>query len=208
MIKRRRCPDDITENSTPPQLLVTLQAMDNQRDAALCAFIYLTGCRISEIVGKEKVIPIYKKNEEGKRELIGEKRITIPPLYKENVNHEEEDVLLVTNVSCLKRRDGVPKRNIPIRISSDRGFVELFIDYYNGLPNGSPLFPITRQRAWQIVNKKLGLYTHYLIHERCTYLVTKKGLTDMHLKQLRGWSDTKPAQAYVHLRWQDLADKI
>lgn len=207
--KTRRNAIDITQNNTPQLLLYTIQQLSNQRDAALVAFIYLTGCRISEILGKKKVIPIYEGK--GKERLkVSAKEVIILPLKYEDVVQFNEEIILIQNIPCLKYRNTVPRRNTPLKLNSadDKPFIDIFMSYYRTLQPGATLFDMSRQRAWQIVNKKLGVFTHYLIHERCTELVTKRGLTDLYLKQLRGWKDTRPAGIYAHLNWQDLAEKL
>jgi len=209
MKTRRRTADQITNNTTPRELLYSIKQMKNQRNAALAAFIYLTGCRISEIIGKVKVIPIYKgKGEE--RELVETKTIEIPPLKKSNITLISDDIILVNNVPCLKWRNTVPRRNIPLKLSSpdDIEFIKIFIDYYNTLPDEAPLFKLTRNSAWRIINKELKVFTHYLIHQRCTELVTNRGFTELYLKKLRGWRDTRAAEVYAHLGWVDLAKKL
>jgi site-specific recombinase XerD len=201
-MKQRRTTEQITKNNTPEQLLYSIQQLDNLRDAALVSFIYLTGCRISEVVGKVK--------DKAYSKVINETSLDILPLKVEDVVRQTDDIILIQNVPCLKHRNKLPRRNIPLKLSShdDRPFIDIFMAYFNTLAPGQSLFDITRQRCWQIINKKLGLYTHFLIHERCTELVAKRGLTDLYLKQLRGWKDTRPAEIYAHLKWQDLAEKL
>lgn len=197
----RRKAEDIKE-LTREALLNKIYSIQNQRDRALAAFIYLTGCRISEILGKTKIIKTKQNGEIHQREAV------IPPIMKEDVEKLTEDIILIHNVPSLKWREKIPRRNIPLKISSDKEFIKVFIEYYNTLPNDSPLFSMTRQRAWQIINKELGVFTHFLIHQRCTDLVVRKGFTDLYLKRFRGWRDTRPAEVYTHLNWEDLAQKM
>lgn len=205
---KRRVADDI-KDVTRQSLLYKIRQMSSLRNRALASFIYLTGCRISEIVGKEKGIPIYETNAiTGKNEKIGDKKIKILPLTKESIEFMTENIILVQNVASLKWRDKVPRRNIPMKVSSDGEFISIFMNYYMDLKPGEPLFKMTRQRAWQIINDELGLFTHYLIHQRCTDLVTRKNISDLYLKKLRGWKDTRPAEVYTHLQWEDLAEKL
>lgn len=184
------------EIRTRQQLLYSISQMNGVRDKALAAFIYLTGARISEILG-------HKKTFTDGRTLI------IEPLKKENVELiAEEDLMIIHNVPCLKQRDRLPRRNIPIIITQELEFLRLFMPYYNILQEGQPLFNITRQRAWQIVNKELNIYNHFLIHERCTHLVTIKNFTDIDLMRFRGWKNTTAAAVYTHLNYKDIAAKM
>lgn len=191
-----------------PELLLAINKIDSPRDQALATFLYLTGMRISELVGSKKVVKIYYGA--GKDKVVREeKKLTVEALRKESVEIlPEKDLILIHQVACLKKRAGIPRRTIPIKISSDKEFIDIFMRYFDSLPAGSKLFDINRHRAWQIINKEMGLYNHFLIHERCTHLVTNKGFTDLDLKQFRGWTDTKPASVYTHLKWQDIAGKM
>jgi len=190
------------------ELIERINLIKTPMNKALISFLYLSGCRISEVVGTKKVIKKYKK--EGKvKTLIDTIHIEVPPIYKEDIEYiPEQEMLLVTNAPCLKRRDGVPRRIIPIKYTKEPELFNNFIAYYNSLPVLEPLFSITRQRAWQIVKKELKQFNHYLTHSRCTHLVTRNNFTDADLKQFRGWASTAPATIYTHLRWQDIAKKM
>lgn len=201
-----------------PMLLYKINSLNKLRDRALVCFIYMSGCRISEVVGCKKIVKQYQK-ENGKF-LVDEKRkrvydyllnktIPVIPLTKESIEiMEDKQLMLIHEVPCLKRLKELPKRYIPVFIPIVKEFYDIFMEYYKTLQAGDRLFNITRQRAWQIIHNKLGLpNSHFLIHERVTHLVVQEGFSDQDLKQFRGWSSTLPANSYVHMRWQDLARK-
>lgn len=207
--KQRRNVDDVQQNTTHQELKRSIINIKNKRNRALASFLYLTGCRISEVVGKTKIIPIYTGTMRDNNKIkVTDKKVQVAALTTDNIIYKGDDFIIVQNVPCLKHRNNVPRRNIPIRISSDSALAITFLDYWTKLPEGVPLFPLTRQRAWQIINKELGIYTHYLIHQRCTELVSDREFTELHLKQFRGWHDTRPASIYAHLNYQDLARKM
>jgi len=179
-----------------PALLAKIRQMSSKRNRALAAFIYLTGARISEILGTIKRIP-------------DSPDIEIIPIKKEDIEIiESDDLMIVHNVACLKRKDKLPRRTIPIIMSQERGFVDIFLSHFNDLQDEDNLFNIKRKQAWNIINKELGIFCHFLIHERCTHLVTHKAFTDLDLKQFRGWSSTMMASTYTHLNYTDLARKM
>lgn len=199
MAGTKRTPDQV-DMMSQEALLLRISKIKSPRDAALAAFIYLTGARIGEILGTMKVITLKGKKP---------KKYMLRGLKKESIKlMADKDMILVQNVPCLKRRWHVPRRNIPIIISKEYAMVKIFWDYYKTIEPGEPLFNITRQRSWQIINKELGMYNHFLIHERCTHLVTDRGFSDTHLKMFRGWADTKMAAVYSHLQWEDVANRM
>lgn len=182
------------------QLYNKISAMPKERDRALASFLYLTGMRISELLGMKKVIHHKGKPPED---------VIIKPLTKEDIEIiKDMDLVLVQQVVSLKKRYGVPKRSIPIIISKEKEYLDMFFPYYHKLLPEEPLFKIKRQRAWQIMNKELGLYNHFLIHERCTHLVQWSNFNSLDLMRFRGWTDTKPAATYAHLGFRDLAAKM
>lgn len=192
---KKRIPQEM-ETLTKKDMIRLIDRIPNKRDKALASFIYLTGCRISEILGTKKVL------QNGKEYII-------KPLATSNIEIiHKNDLILVHNVACLKHKTGLKYRNIPIVISQEGELVDNFLQYFANLQPNSPLFPIKRQRAWQIIKKELGLFNHYLIHQRCTYLATEKNFTEMDLKQFRGWSTTQMASTYTHLKYIDVANKM
>lgn len=192
---KKRIPQEM-ETITQERMVTIINGIPNDRNKALASFIYLTGCRISEILGTTKTL----KN--GKQYIIN-------PLKTSNVEIiHKNDMVLIHNVACLKHKTGLKYRNIPIIMSAEKELLDNFLYYYSSLPVGAPLFKFKRQRAWQIIKKELGLFNHYLIHQRCTYLATEKNFSEMDLKQFRGWSTTQMASTYTHLKYTDVANKM
>ena len=210
-----------------PELLAMIHSINSNtkvRDKALVSFIYMTGCRISEIVGTTKVSNKYSdsdiKNKVAYKERIPIKseEYKVVPLKKENIEiNFEDDIIRVYNVICLKRKFENHRRTIPIIISQEKPFVDLFLKYYDTLQEGDTIFPINRQRAWQIINKhmvkyvdskEIRLFNHFLIHERCSHLAAHKNFSPLDLQKFRGWRDTSQASVYAHLNTEDIANKM
>lgn len=200
----RRKVDDITYNATHQELVNSIKNIPNTRDRALAAFLYLAGCRISELLGTIKLIKIYKNGE-----YIDTRKINVEPLKSDAVEIlPDAGLILIHNVPCLKHRRTLPRRNIPIKIRSDSDLAIIFLSYWRNLEPGQPLFKMTRRRAHQIINKHLKVFPHYLIHQRITELVGTRGLGEQHIRVYRGWKDTRPASIYSHLNYHDLAGKL
>lgn len=223
--KKRRI--DSVDIISRPELLAIIHKIDSNtkhRDKALVSFIYMSGCRISEILGTLKISNKYRK-EDIKNKVPYKERIPIKkeeykvqPLRKENIEiNEADDIIRIYNVICLKRKFENHRRIIPIIISQEKEFVDIFLSYYNMLEEGQPLFKINRQRAWQIINKnmvkyvdgkEIRLFNHFLIHERCSHLAAHKNFSPLDLQKFRGWRDTSQASVYAHLNTEDIANKM
>ena len=181
------------------ELLLKIESMPlrdglDMRNKALICFIYLTGLRISEVVG------LKVKN--------------IPPIIKKQVSTYIQDnmhYLLVSDVFILKRRKGILKRNLPILVEGEDIFLEPIINYINNIGDDLPIFlsergeSITRRHAMRIIEKHTGLFPHYLRHLRATHLVVEFDLSDKHLTEIMGWKDNRMASRYTHLKFEDVA---
>ena len=139
---------------------------------------------------------------------LGPGSFTVIPSHFMPLTFTRFAISVTIGIAATWYKKDVPKRIIPIVISKEIDFVKLFMDYWVTLIPGEVIFKMTRQNAWKIINRELKLYNHFLIHERCTHLVTSQAFTDLDLKQFRGWTDTRPASIYTHLKWQDLAKKM
>ncbi len=182
------------------ELYNEVSSIPNERDRALITMLYLVGARISEMVNSVRRSDITKAELDGNIYWVVRIRTLKKYDILEKVRVDEEHKKFVTQL----REE---YRNGPISIERDKRFLELVIEWINLLKPDEFLFPISRQFAWEIV-KRYGMMPHYLRHLRLTHLVTEQGFTDQDLVQFTGWSDSKPARIYSHLRWQDIAKKI
>lgn len=170
------------------QIKTAIAKLPTLKEKALVAFLYLTGCRISEVLK-------YVRNKEQLGEPIFKKQIEVRP-----------EVIIVYNVRVLKSRDIKTKKSIPIpRNNIEYFFVETFLEYYNELPEESPLWVHTRKWAYTTL-AKVDLFPHLLRHSRVTSLVKDYNFSVPRLMQFIGWKDSNISMQYTHLSVADLLD--
>lgn len=194
-----------------------LQTNNITRDQALVCFLYLTGCRIEEVVRfiKEKNPNrqvVQKTNENG---MVRSYKVNKPILERTTEGHPirkkqveiHQDTIMVYGVRSLKRKKSL-LRNIPI-IRNDREswFIDTFLTHLNRLEDDDYLFDITRIRAYQIL-KEIGLFCHYLRHIRLSHLAMDYDFNNQEIKQFTGWTSSRPADTYVSLNVTHLTDKM
>lgn len=183
------------ENNSLPmlqryELLERLKQLGTMRDRALGSFLYLTGCRIEEVVRYKS----YKYDKKG--QAIKKKQVS-----------QLEDRIMVYGVRVLKRKDGVIKNMVIRRNSLDKPFIELLEPYLLTLDPEDCLFDMCRQRAYQIL-EEVDLYPHYLRHLRTTHLVIDFNFSGEHLKNFHAWASSRMAEEYVHLNTTDIFEKM
>ena len=182
--KKKTAETDLISRNEFIYLLQNIQSYNPLRDRAMICMLYVTGCRVSELVQQ------VKKYDLDIQEIRGTK------------------FLIINNVWCLKRKAPI-KRNIPICIEKEQEFMKYIYDYVVDLDPGDILFPISRQHAYNIVRKfKDEAFPHYFRHLRLTNLAKDYGFNSAELRQYTGWTDDKPASHYVHLNWKDTAKKM
>lgn len=188
-------------------LIADILKVTNEKHRALFAFMYLTGCRISEIVGLKNT----KWN--GKPPIINKYHLDARPIQRSQLTQETstngKPILLVSNVSVLKQKPrGV--KHIPISIESEPSLSKCVIGYANTIPQGEYLWDYHKDYVGQIIKKELNpeFFSHFMRHCRASRLVGDKSLNISKLIQMMGWKDARPATTYTHLNWKEYADDI
>jgi len=159
---------------------------------AFFSLLYLSGCRISEI------IPYPKKKLEGlKRGQI------------EINNIEDKQFLVLKNVPILKRQKGIYK-NIPIPLHREVPIVSNVLNYINNITDDRVLFPFTQQRIYRESERQFGktIFPHLLRHFRVSILTSDYGFSEAETVHFIGWSDSRAASTYTHLNWENIAKKM
>lgn len=204
------------------ELLSRIKGLDGyypSRDRALVAFLYLTGCRIEEVVkyirekNPHRTITVKARIMTKQGEVMAKRKVHTPFLERETLGlpikksqvEVRGDIIIINAVRSLKHHDGKRHtRNIPIIYNElEKELVHTLFDYIDTLKDDAELFPMVRSRAYQILGE-VGLYPHYLRHIRLTHLTTDYDFTEMQLRQFTGWTDGRPAADYTHLNVKNI----
>ena len=171
------------------QIKEAILRLGSLKEQALVAFLYLSGCRISEVVRFTK-----------HKELAGE------PILKEQIEVRPE-VVIIYNVRILKLKDPRLRKSIPIpRNNIEAFFIDIFLKYVETLPSlKSPLWDHTRKWAYETL-AKVELFPHLLRHSRVTSLVRDYNFTTARLMQFIGWKDSNSSSHYTHLNVGDITE--
>ena len=154
------------------------------RVKAMIALLYLTGARISELVGMESR--------------------QIPPVRVCDINEEEYAgaKFLVVRMPVIKRKRAVYKE-IPLPLADP--LTHYVAAYISGLPPAAPLFGMTRYGAWKVL-KRVGINPHSLRHSRLTELASYFSYGQLY--KFAGWRLEGADEEYVHLGWRDYAPAL
>lgn len=195
-----------------------------KRAKALFAMYYLTACRASEITIVEE---LYKQTIE--RETIIDADGTKKTIYQ--IGHDKKPKLkkwkephgfLGTRKCDIKkvkyqgksflevrienRKNKTRKTKLlPIPISLEGNIVKYIYDYIEPLEEQNILFGFTPRRAAQIINETTGFNLHFIRHIRATHLITLYDFNEQMLIKYMGWTDSRPAKAYMELSTATLA---
>jgi len=185
---------NIPTESEIVDMIKGLSGRMKERNQALVSFLYIFGCRVSEVVGDKKYYP---------------------PIIKEQLKllkDGENRYLVVTDVYTEKRRKKV-LREIPAPIDSypEKELIPHILRWLKFIPEQKyPIFPsrinpsMSRKTVYHITKTALNRRPHWFRHVRLTHLA-KRGFSTQHLKQFTGWASSQTADSYVSLSWYDIA---
>lgn len=219
--KNKRGIDDVW-NPTQQELSIGINNIPDTEIRSCCALIYLTGNRVSEIVG----IPQTEKD----RKLGREGYWKIPPVRKSAFTYSERNIGLVKlNTFTLKR--SFKRRHEYVFDTNDpheASFWKLVKDRLDEIkdPDDFP-WNVSRYRVWKALeastakpemNKSLslakatikasGMTPHKLRSLRATRDAVEYNLDALALKAKFNWGSAKMPFKYASMNVRDIEDKI
>jgi integrase len=159
------------------------------RDKLLLRLLWVTGCRISELLGGNSWYPI---NCTHRKEMMclkncyktcnyrpDQKLRVFEPAHVEDINFKDGNIIL----NLLKRKVYPPPKHL---VNLDKTTLTMLNEYITqeGLHPTDPIFSMTRQRAFQITRAigasvgitrvgSKGLHDHHFRHSHCVAYVKK-----------------------------------
>lgn len=157
------------------------------RNKALIAMLYLSGRRISEIVGLEAYEGLTTNNiVVGK---IGERQV------------------LRFKVRILKKQSEVWRWKNLLMNDPFMKYLLAWLRYLKAKDYNGRVFAITRTRAWQImVELDSHIWNHWFRHQRLSHL--SDTMDEFELREFAEWSSLDPALDYIHRAPKRALDKV
>jgi len=118
----------------------------------------------------------------------------------------EGDWILVSVITLKKRRGERPRRLIPLPVGDP--LTKTVMAWVEKVGEGR-LWPFSRRWALEIIKRaNPQAFCHLLRHTRLTHLVVEHDFGPYELVKWTGWTDPRPGETYIKLRWRDLTRKL
>lgn len=207
------------------------------RDGALVSILFLTGCRISEILGgtlnyKRYYDPVHNRLYKRKDWIPAEckdhtefrmMQYELEPLPKFCWQHttRQGHEFIELKAPVLKGRKVPPEyttRIIPVN-ENEKPFIDIVELYLKDLAENAPMFTISRQQAFRIIqkmslktfmtdDKSKAWFNHLLRHKRHNILAGEYYLDTPQIKAFSGWkSDSMPVY-YAKQNKRDIINRM
>lgn len=178
------------------------------RDCALVALLFLTGARISELVGTKN------------RDIKGAYKVE--PLRRHQIEIGTQagiKIIMIRDIPILKKKlkerqtlagdyvSGYPLRTVKLPYDAEKDFIWYIEKYLDMIPNDPDyiLFPIGKGRALQIMYRYFGrTFNHFWRHCRATDVSSYYGFSQIATKLFFKWSSTQQAERYTHITEDEL----
>ena len=171
---KRGKPDDYPDRA---EFKKTILSIADETTRCLAIILYLTGCRISEIVGRKPHNVTYKyfSKRLNKEQVLTRERREVKGVTPSQFKQREKKGVkyyLITGLPVLKRRVKVNDRKVPV-IPEDSDLVQMVLSYAQrkGIKPLQEIFDFERNQAYKRLQKALGkeegtfaLYCHYFRH--------------------------------------------
>lgn len=184
---------------------------------ALCIVLYLTGCRITEVVGRKKEVQAYYYKKEKKEQVLN----PIAPMKVASLKLErdgERKTWMFKDLPVLKRKEAI-ERDVYVS-PRDNDLVDMLLAYVKQkeLTKEDVLFPFYRRKAWELMINAFGkeqsgvlkrpLFNHWWRHQCATDKVKEEGFDALALVNFMDWANIKHAQKYAEMNKKDLRDRL
>jgi hypothetical protein len=192
-LKKRKLQDYEHPILDRDKLLIMMKQTYTLRIRALYCFLYLTGCRISEVLGHIKTTNFEMADLEG------------------------HDFLYINRIPVLKKRKAMV-RQVAVNIDRERDFVEPLMEYVlfvsEKRDENVPLWNLSSTHAYRFMREITckeypeGLFNHFFRHQRLSHLVLYYGFNQNELKEFSKHTNITNLDFYVHLSNKDIARKM
>ncbi len=166
---------------TREEVVNILNNMPDLLTQSLTAFLYVTGCRISEALH----------------------------LVKTPDNIRLGDNYVYIRLKTLKTKVSIPYRDL--QFTYETPFMNIILNQIGRVNDGDKVFDIPYKSFWRKMNKVNSFgWIHLFRHTRMTKLA-RKGVSEHQLTYFAGWADPRPSKKYVKMSPElikGLAEKI
>jgi len=163
----------------PPIEVANMISTASERDKAFIAFIYLTGCRVSEALS------------------------AVP----EDIRDDEDYYTIYHKV--LKKRETLRiEKHVGKRNKGDELLLRHLLGWSATTNPGEKLFPFTRRTGYTIIYKHLMERSHRLRHWYATRLRREKDMDLQEIQEYMGWKFIRDAARYSHIAKKSLKEKV
>jgi site-specific recombinase XerD len=209
---KRERPEEIDHSTLLKDII--MNDIANPITRALAATLYLTGSRITEIVGGMGVYHNKKTGAVIKHPIHGLR----PKNIEQFCDPVTGDTLWMFNkLQVLKRKREVPERNVYVA-PQDNDVMQIVLDYARDKPVEERLFKFTRQHAWMLMINAFGkekkgrlrepLWNHFFRHAHATHRMKEQDFDVLTLVNEMKWKSMDQAQKYVKVADAEIRAKL